>query len=137
MKDGEDDITFIDARNKKMIINSDTDLEIFNTPTKKQNNSIPMDSPDFKDALLAILYSQVEFLKNQIEEKDLLIRALFIKENDIYNYDTGLSNDSGEISYCEEPLKDSEINFVNFESEEVITDWESYFKSLHSQFEEE
>ena len=71
MIDGEDDITYIDVRNNKLIINSDTGLEIINTPTRK-TKSIPMDSTDFKDTLLASLYIQVEFLKNQIEEKDLL-----------------------------------------------------------------
>ena len=101
-----------------------------------------MDSTKSRDALLALLYSPVDFLENQIEEKDLLIRTLFIKENYIYNYDTCLSNEVisycaeplkdceisevTEISYCKEILKDSEGNFVNSEeSEEVITKWES------------
>ena len=89
MMDGEDDITYIDARNNKIIINSDTELEIINTPIREKI-STPIDTTDFKDALLASLYTQVEFLKNQIEEKDLLIRTLVIKENDIYTHDTDI-----------------------------------------------
>ena len=71
---------------------------------EQKNNSIPMDSTDFKDVLLDS-YTQVE--------KDLLFRALIIKANDIYNYDTGLSNHDSEVSYYEEPLKDSEISGVS------------------------
>ena len=39
---------------------------------------------DFKDALLASLYGQVEFLRSQLEEKDLLIRTLIIRDNESY-----------------------------------------------------
>ena len=39
-----------------------------------------------KDALLASLYSQVTFLKNEIEEKNLFIRTLMLRENDVYNF---------------------------------------------------
>ena len=91
-------IIHIDARNNKMIINSDTGLE-----------TILIDSTDFKDALLASLYTQVEFLKNQLEEKDLLIRTLIMKENDIYNKDTGLSSEGSEVNNCEDSLNNSEI----------------------------
>ena len=47
-----------------------------------------IDTENFKDALLASLYSQVEFLRTQIVEKDLLIRSLIIKESDIFNYES-------------------------------------------------
>ena len=43
----------------------------------------PIDTNDFKDALLASLYGQVEFLKSKLEEKDLLIRTL-IRDNESY-----------------------------------------------------
>ena len=84
----------------------------------------------------------------------MLIRTLIIKENDIYNQDTDISSDGSEINNCEDPLNDSEFRedpvssyleeileesvLVNSAGiEEVITDWDSYFKSLYLQFEEE
>ena len=44
------------------------------------NKTIDTDR-DFKDVLLA-LYSQVEFLRNQLDEKDLLIRTLIIRDEE-------------------------------------------------------
>ena len=41
---------------------------------------------NYKDALLASLYSQIEFLRKELEEKNLLIRTLLINEGDVYNY---------------------------------------------------
>ncbi len=78
-----DDIIFIDTSNKNIKINSDTEIDIVNA-VKEDNDSKLIDTTDFKDALLASLYAQVEFLRNQIEEKDLLIRTLIINENDVY-----------------------------------------------------
>ena len=48
-------------------------------------SSIPINNTDFKDALfmLASLYTQVEFLKTQLDEKDFLIRTLLIREGDV------------------------------------------------------
>ena len=53
---------------------------------------ITIDGSNFKDALLASLHSQVEFLKQiikekdqQIEESNLHIRTLLTRESDIYN----------------------------------------------------
>ena len=44
---------------------------------------------NYKDAL----YSQIEFLRNELEEKNFLIRTLLIKEGDVYNYIARNSND--------------------------------------------
>ena len=76
----------------------------------------PIDTNDFKDALLASLYSQVEFLKSQIEEKDLLIRSLLIKEADVYAYPEVLSRNSSNqhsdenIDALYEVVSDNNIN---------------------------
>ena len=64
-----DDIIFLDSNNKHIVIDSDTEIDIENC---EDNNSSPIDTNDFKDALLASLYAQVEFLKNQLEEKGLI-----------------------------------------------------------------
>ena len=77
-----DDIIFLDSNNKHIVIDSDTEIDIV---TSEDNNSSPLDTNDFKDALLASLYAQVEVLKNQLEEKDLLIRTLIMKDNDVYD----------------------------------------------------
>ena len=39
-----------------------------------------------KDSLLASLYIQVELLRGEIEEKNLLIRTLTLREADVYRY---------------------------------------------------
>ena len=91
------DIIFISDEGKKVTtINESTELKIINSaddtskiiPTQDLKNN----SNDFKDNLLASLYSQVEFLKNMIMEKDrqleesnLHIRALLTKECDIHD----------------------------------------------------
>ena len=36
--------------------------------------------------MIQALYSQLDFLKNELDEKNLLIRTLIIKEADVYNY---------------------------------------------------
>ena len=41
---------------------------------------------NYKDALLTSLYSQVDFLKHELEEKKLLIWTLIIKESEVYKY---------------------------------------------------
>ena len=76
-----DEIIYIDSNGKHINTNIDEDLEI-NIESEK-----PIDITDYKDALLASLYSQVELLRTQITEKDLLIRALIIQngENDLCN----------------------------------------------------
>ena len=65
-----EEIIYIDSNEKHFVINSDTELNIV-----REN---PIDSIGFKDSLLASLYSQVEFLRNELLEKNLLIRALVI-----------------------------------------------------------
>ena len=39
-----------------------------------------------KDSLLASLYSQVESLRGEIEENNLLIQTLTLREADVYRY---------------------------------------------------
>ena len=70
-----DDINYITSGGKSIVINSETELDI-EIESEKTN---PVDSTDFKDALLASLYSQVEFLRNELSGKNLLIRALIIR----------------------------------------------------------
>ena len=51
---------------------------------------------NFKNALMASVYSQVVFLKNELEEKNLLIRTLIIQESQAYDATT--INNSVEIN---------------------------------------
>ena len=80
-QDDDNNITFIDGSGKKVVINSDTEFSILED---KDEGDKPFDTNNIKDALLASLYSQVEFLKSQLEEKDLLIRTLIIKDNETH-----------------------------------------------------
>ena len=104
-----DDIIFLDSNNKHIVIDSDTEIDIVDS---EDNNSSPIDTNDFKDALLASSYAQLEFLKYQLEEKDLLIRTLIIKDNDVY----GVNCPCAEIT-DDEP------------------DWDEYFNDLYMKFE--
>ena len=60
---------------------NDNDSEIIeqNTVFEKTLDA----ATNFKDALLATLYVQVEFLKTELEEKNLLIRTLIIKDSEV------------------------------------------------------
>ena len=49
-----------------------------------------LNKDNYKDTLLASLYSQVELLRDELEEKNLLIRTLIIK--DVQNYSVNLSD---------------------------------------------
>ena len=77
-----DDINYINSSGKSIVINSETELDI----EIESENTNPVDSTDFKDALLASLYSQVEFLRNELSEKNLLIRALVIRCGESENF---------------------------------------------------
>ena len=89
----KDDLIFVDASNKTYKINSDTELDILNVTDSmnRDNNNItshdtPIDIGNFKNALLSSLYSQVEFLRSQLEEKDILIRTLLLRDQDVRHY---------------------------------------------------
>ena len=49
-----------------------------------------LNKDNYKEALLASLYSQVEFLRNELEEKNLLLRTLIIRN--VQNYSVNLSD---------------------------------------------
>ena len=71
-----DAITYITAGGKEYEIGSNNEVEIVHDSDEK-----PIDINDFKDALLSSLYGQVEFLRSQLEEKDLLIKTIIIRDN--------------------------------------------------------
>ena len=67
----EGDIIFVDASNKMIQITSDTEIELnlddnIDTP----NNDLKA-MHDFKDSLLASLYSQVEFQRDELRQKNV------------------------------------------------------------------
>ena len=96
-------------RKEKINVND----EIFISPETTSDN-------DFKMSLLVSLYSQVEFLKSEMEEKNLLIRTLLMKESDVYNYNNSehrhTDTDNGSIS-SDQPLMNDELTVL---SDEII-----------------
>ena len=52
-------ITFVDNSNKRYEISSDTEINIINSGIP---GSVPINVDDYKDALFASLYTQVDFL---------------------------------------------------------------------------
>ena len=87
-------ITFMDKSGKEIKINNDTEIILEKT----------IDVNDYKDSLLASLYSQVEFLRNELNEKNLLIRTLIIRDREI-NY-----NDTNDGRYKEDVINDVSIS---------------------------
>ena len=75
----DDDLIIVDSISNEIRIAEETE-----TPTVE----IPIMNclDDHKDALLASLYSQVMFLRQNIEEKNLLLRILILKETEVNNY---------------------------------------------------
>ena len=73
MNDSTSDNIFVDTTGKQVKISNDEELGI-REPTPLNCND------DYKDALLASLYSQVEFLRNELVEQTFLIRTLTIKD---------------------------------------------------------
>ena len=140
----DEDLIRIDKQGKNIIISSDTELEV--------DTKCICNTNDYKDALLASLYSQVEFLKNELDDKDLLIRTLIIKESDVYTYSKEASlsegssicvssnhssgNNEGMItdennennnSSISEPQDDNNNDDININMDE-------YFKDLYEQY---
>ena len=79
---------------------------------------------DLKDSLLACLYSQVESLRGEIEEKNILIQTLTLGEAGVYRYTDDQINstdhDSSADSGSRETLNTSSDTFkcsVSSESE--------------------
>ena len=84
----DDIITYIDANNKHININSNTELNIELIDDK------PIDTNNFKDALLACLYSRVDDLKNELAEKNFIIRSLVIKKCEVEHHEQEVSSSS-------------------------------------------
>ena len=144
LTDGE--IFKIDANGTEVKLTEEINIEVEPKPVNCMQH--------YKDALLASLYSQLEFLKNELEGKNLLIRTLIIKEADAYNYNEGPYSvsemDSNSKCADEDDRGDSEseenLHNSNHVSESVenrtdefynddmsiVTD--DYFKTLYMQY---
>ena len=64
------------GKNLSLMEDSILDLEMIQSLNVNAN---------FKDAMLASLYAQVDILKNELEEKNPLIRTLIIQESQVYD----------------------------------------------------
>ena len=105
------------------------------------DNAVTMQTKyDYKDSLLASLYSQVEFLRGEIEEKNLLIRTLILREGDVSRYrytddqinstEDEFSSNSGSRETFNESISSSasEVN----ETQDIYED----FNVLYAKFKE-
>ena len=93
----------MNSSGKYISVSSDTEIRIEMDHNTNDTNVIsgtsrtstekrkPINSNDFKDALLASLYSQVELLRDQLKEKDFLIRTLIITDGEMETYDHATS----------------------------------------------
>ena len=94
---GEEALNTINSKDKSVTITNETvlDIDVLN---------------NYKDALLASLYSQMEFLKNEIEEKNLLIRKLIINDQ---HSSAHSKNDIPEKDTTSEYDGDNDVDNVN------------------------
>ena len=76
--EANDDLFIIDASGKEVKVTEEIKINV------EPKLDFCMDN--YKNALLASLYSQLDFLKNELDEKKLVVRTLIIKEADVYNY---------------------------------------------------
>ena len=129
------DIIYVDSQGKNITINESTELCII-SETDGASKNIPtqteIDTSDFKDSLLASLYSQVEFLKQvivekdrQIEEGNMHIRAFLSGDINIYNVrarsnDVTISSDASTVdTSTSETSFNSNVNSSEFSYPDV------------------
>ena len=125
----EEDLIYIDGIGKTVSITDDTDLNIIS-----ENNIDVLNN--HKDALLASLYTQVTFLKTEIEEKNMLIRTLIFKDHHV-NADSDEFITMSEYTRCndEDAFMDVPIDETNiYGNEENNVD--ELFPDLFKQYEE-
>ena len=85
----------------------------------------------------------MEVLKNQLEAKDLLIRTLIIKYNDVYDNDKYINycdSESSDDTLAKDTPDETLISSVNCLCSEIIDDepdWDKYFNDLYMQFDEQ
>ena len=80
----DQNLIFIDSNAKDTYFNENTEFSTTNDLSKtiiNQQQDDKYDAIDYKDALLNSLYSQVEFLRNELSEKNILIKSLLLKES--------------------------------------------------------
>ena len=142
----DEDLIIMDKQGKNIIISSDTELEL--------DTKCICNTNDYKDALLASLYSQVEFLKTELDEINLLMRPLIIKESDVYTYSREASFSKGSGIYVssnhssgnnkgmitDENNENNENNNSSvFEpqddnNDDININMDEYFKDLYEQY---
>ena len=91
------------------------------TKSKEINYSKSINMANFKHVLLASLYSQIEFLRNRINEKDLLIRTFIITEKYVYD-SSRLSCDKNKTSNLKVNNRGASYRTEHFETEKVRVD---------------
>ena len=137
----ENDLITIDC-GVKANITSSTEIDIV-----CQNDFNVQES--FKDALLASLYSQIIFLKNEIEEKNILIRTLISKDYTVHdNIDTSsIRSDADYVTRSEYGI-DNKIDIsiddpadltetsIDHEIPRDNLDDNAFFLDLHQQYED-
>ena len=75
-----DEIFMIHFASKEVKLTEEINIEVEPKPMFCMDN--------YKDAILVSLYSQLDFLKNELKEKNLPIHTLIIREPDVYNHST-------------------------------------------------
>ena len=113
--DINNEITYVDASGKNVNIKNDTEIEI-EIETDSRENFI--DTNNYKDSLLASLYSQVEFLRNEINEKNLLIRVLTTREREL---NLNSTHDQGHLKdQVKETVVESSKSSVSLVAENAV-----------------
>ena len=149
-----DDIIFISSEGKKIITDESMELNLIHEKDDAKKYISPHNSPinsnDFKDSLLASLYTQLEFLKqiivekdHQLEECNLHIRALLTRESDVIesevsNHSIECKNDVTSSTRYSDTIADEPSHYIcnsteNQNDEDENTDKE-IFTNLYEEF---
>ena len=143
--ENNEDIIFIDESYKRTVINKETEIDIINNHTDVNVNKQPIDTSNYKDALMANLYTQIEFLKHQICEKDLIIRTLINKDVNVCESATITSNEFYELNYEKQydESTDGESSFggsivsrtIHLSDDNSDDDDDDFFREIYKEYE--
>ena len=112
-----------------------------NSNLDQTDNAVTMQTKyDYKDSLLASLYSQVEFLRGEIEENNLLIRTLILREGDVsrYRYTDDQINSTEDESSSNSGSRETFNESISSSASEVNETQDIYedFNVLYAKFKE-
>ena len=120
------DTPIIISKESIEVLNRSSEYIVNNIHTQTDNESLAQN--DFKDSLLASLYSQVEFLRGEIQERNQVIRSLMSGDREVYRDPHGEGT-----SVCSENISLPDISSPNVTNETLDLSSDDLRDSITSQ----